>query len=231
MTGNEDSTVAFPFERRCEKALLELKDATGIDVNKAHFGDVSPLLSDPASVFESMAEDGLPLSQKVREYFFRHDEITACWRLEHEDSVMVGEFRLCHVMRAVTENYLSDIWESDNDQRDLYEELRVFDDTPRTGTGRLAALRATDGATDPEIWFFDLREGAMKMELDYAGYLEAVLTTKGVLGWQYLFCAPEDCGTGFASVANRLNEMLTTLPRLFPDYDYSELRARLEARL
>lgn len=232
MTENKIPADAFYFERRCEKVFSELRGAADVEVKVAQFGDLSPLLSDPAIVFESMTKDGLPLGDEVQEYFFRPDEITAYWRLPLEESALIGEFRFCHVMRAVTENYLSDTWEGDDEEEsNLYEELRVFDDTPRTGTGRMAALRATIGTTDPEIWFFDLRDGAMKMELDYASYLDAALTTKGVIGWQYLFCAPEDCGTGFASAAKRLKRMLTHLPQLFPDYDYSDLQTRLEERL
>jgi hypothetical protein len=202
-------------------------------VAKAEFGKLSKLMQDPSPVFGSLAEHhDLALSEKVREYYFRYKEIAASWRSLDEDSEMVGEFRLSHVMRAVTQNHMDDVWEGDDDEeRALYGELRVFDDTPRTGTGRMAALRATPGATDPEIWFYDLRDGALRMDLDYPGYLETLLITKGVIGWQYLYCAPEDCGMGFIPLVGGLKEMLEVFPRLFPDHDYTDLRARLEERL
>ncbi|WP_091099661.1 hypothetical protein [Micromonospora citrea] len=91
-------------------------------------------------------------------------------------------------------------------------------------------MRATPGASDPEIWFHDLRDGALRMDLDYPGYLEALLVTKGVIGWQYLYCAPEDCGMGFFPLVDGLAEMLDVFPRLFPHHDYADLAARLRER-
>ncbi|WP_432194967.1 hypothetical protein [Streptomyces sp. bgisy027] len=202
-------------------------------VAKAEFGKLSKLMQDPAPVFASLAErHGLPLSEKVRECYFRHKEIAASWRPLDEDSEIVGEFQLSHLLSAVTQNHMDDVWEGDDaEERVLYGELRVFDDTPRTGTGRMAALRVTPGASDPEIWFHDLRDGALRMDLDYPGYLKTLLITKGVIGWQYLYCAPEDCGMGFIPLVDGLKEMLDVFPRVFPDHDYTDLKARLLERL
>ncbi|MDG9715537.1 hypothetical protein [Streptomyces sp. DH24] len=210
----------------------ELRSVDEFRVAKAEFGKLSKLMQDPAPVFESLAErHGLPLNEAVRNYYFRHKEITASWRPLNEESEMVGEFRLSHLLSAVAQNHMDDVWEGDDEEeRLLYGELRVFDDTPRTGTGRLAALRATRGATDPEIWFHDLRDGALRMDLDYPGYLETLLVTKGVIGWQYLYCAPEDCGMGFIPLVDGLKEMLDVFPRLFPHHDYTDLQARLRER-
>ncbi|MGW6908294.1 hypothetical protein [Streptomyces sp. NPDC054940] len=202
-------------------------------MTKAEFGKLSKLMQDPVPVFGSLAErHDLPLSDKVRGYYFRHKEVAASWRPLDENSEMVGEFRLSHVLTAVAQNHMDDVYDGDDDEeRALYGELRVFDDTPRTGTGRMAALRATPGASDPEIWFHDLRDGALRMDLDYPGYLEKLLITKGVIGWQYLYCRPEDCGMGFIPIVDGLKEMLDVFPRLFPAYDYTDLQVRLKARL
>ncbi|MFJ4276560.1 hypothetical protein [Streptomyces massasporeus] len=231
MTEN-DEALEFPFEQRCASLFRGLRGINEFHVSKAEFGRLSKLMRDPEKVFASLAEDDdLPLSPRVQEYYFRHKEISLSWRPVDEDSEMIAEFHLSHVMRAVAQNHLGDIWEGDDDsQRALHEELRVFDDTPRTGTGRMAALRASRGATDPEIWYFDMREGAMPMELDYAGYLDTLLITKGVIGWQYLYCEPEYSGLGFIPLADGLKDMLEIFPRLFPEHDYTDLRARLEAR-
>ncbi|NUP16886.1 MAG: hypothetical protein HOZ81_12420 [Streptomyces sp.] len=109
-------------------------------------------------------------------------------------------------------------------------EIKTFEEGPESG--RLAALRVPmDVSPGGEVWFFDMRQGAIPMELDYPAYLENLLVTKGVIGWQYLYCAPEDCGMGFFPIVDGLTEMLDVFPRLFPAHDYTDLRARLEARL
>ncbi|WP_406258855.1 hypothetical protein OIA45_06035 [Streptomyces chartreusis] len=233
MTGNNDAALRFPFEERCDKALRELGGAAELDVEVAEFGEISQLLAEPSGVFRTLATgEDLPLSERVQGYFFRRDRIAAHWRSRRADSRLVGEFSLTHIMRALVEHYMDDIWEGEDDwERELYSQLRFFDDTPLSGSGRMALLRAAPGATDPEVWFFDTRQGAMRMELDYSGYLDAVLVTKGVMGWQYLYCEPAFSGMGFVSSSAGLKEMVETFPTLFPDHDYTDLRARLEARL
>lgn len=230
---DNDAEFAYLFEERCSKVLQEISEIAEFDVHQARLGSIPYALDNAERVFESLAEDyDLPLSQRVEQYFFRHGKIEAAWRSRRPDSRLVGEFKLNHIMSALVNKRMSEIWKGEDDwERALYSELRYFDDTPQTGSGRMALMRATSGATDPEVWFFDMRQGAMRMELDYPDYLEALLVTKGVMGWQYLYCEPAFSGLSFASCAEGLKEMLEVFPRLFPEYDYSDLQRRLEERL
>ncbi|MDI3403661.1 hypothetical protein [Streptomyces cavernicola] len=233
MTDNDDSEFRYPFEAHCAKALQEIREAAEIDVHRAQRGEVPYALDDAQSVFESLAKNkDLPLSRRFQEYFFRYGQVEAAWRSRRADSKLVGEFRLIHIMAALVNKRMDKTWKGEDDwERALYSELRYFDDTPQTGSGRMALLRATPGATDPEVWFFDMRQGAMPMDLDYPGYLEALLVTKGVIGWQYLYCRPDHCGLGFVPLVEGLKEMLEVFPRLFPDHDYTDLQSRLQERL
>lgn len=232
MTGS-DADFRYPFEARCAKVLQDIRDTAEFDVERARLGPIPYALDDAEEVFQTLAEEeDLPLGPPVRKYFFRHGMIEACWRPRQASSDLVGEFKLTHIMVALSDKRMDEIWGGENDEeRALHKELRYFDDTPVTGSGRMALLRATTGATAPEVWFFDMRQGATRMELDYPGYLETLLITKGVIGWQYLYCQPEVCGAGFIPLTDGLKEMLELFPRLFPEYDYTDLRARLEARL
>ncbi|MFE7030743.1 hypothetical protein ACFU9Y_10555 [Streptomyces sp. NPDC057621] len=229
MNPNGENPV-FPFEERCSSTLEEISTSSGLRVSEAGFGAISRLLDDPEFVFESLAEDdGLPFGPEVRSHFFRFGDITAFWESADPDSGLVGEFHLTHLYST---SLMSHTWEgSDDRERDLYRELRIFDDTPRTGVGYMAALRVPRGTTDPEIWFFDMHRGAMEMDLGYGTYLDTLLITKGTIGWQYLFCDAGITDPGFAPVAEGLREMLDVFPRLFPDHDYTDLRSRLQERL
>ncbi|MEU4496758.1 hypothetical protein AB0F96_25785 [Streptomyces sp. NPDC023998] len=231
MNRNED--VLLPFERRCARALEELRDNPELATSEARLGPTAKNLDDPAIVFESLAEDEqLPLDPTFRQYFFRFNDAKAHWRSPRAGSELVGEFHLTHLYRSVFENHMDYTWEGNNDsERELYRDLRIFDDTPSTGTGRMAALRATPGSTDPEIWYFDMRRGATRMDLGYGPYLDNLLVTKGTIGWQYLFCQVDLGDSSVRALADGLKEMLDVLPRLFPHYDYSQLRTRLEERL
>lgn len=232
MTESGDDEFRYPFEARCANILQQIEQTAEFEVHRAQFDEIVHLLDVAEHVFEDLAEDdGLPFSPRVRECFFRYGAIEAAWRSRRPDTALVGEFKLHHITSALS-NRMDKIWKGEDDsERALYSELRIFDDTPQTGSGRMALLRATPGTTDPEVWFFDMRQGAMPMELDYPAYLETLLVTKGVIGWQYLYCEPELCGEGFFPCVDALTEMLDVLPRLFPDHDYTDLRARLEERL
>ncbi|MEV5342172.1 hypothetical protein AB0K93_27385 [Streptomyces sp. NPDC052676] len=233
MTGNKGTELRYPFEEHCAKVIRELRGCAEIAVSRAQFGEIPYGFDEAGPVFRDLAEDDdLPFGPRIRARYFRHGSIQAHWRSNRPDSRLVGEFRLAHLLTTVLGQRMDVIWKGEDDtERFLYPELRYFDDTPRTGAGRMALMRVTPGTTDPEIWFFDTRQGAMPMQLDYAGYLDALMVTKGVMGWQYLYCEPVYCGLGFASSAAGLREMLDVFPRLFPDHDYTDLRARLEERL
>jgi hypothetical protein len=233
MTANNEEEFRYPFEGRCAKLLQEIRETAEFDVHLARLDEIVDALDVAETVFEELAEeDDLPLSGRVQEYFFRHGAVEAAWRSRRPDTSLIGEFKIHHIMSAVGNMRMTRFWKGEDDaERALYKDLRIIDETPQTGSGRMSLLRATPGATDPGVWFFDTRQGAMPTELDYPGYLEALFVTKGVIGWQYLYCAPEDCGMGFIPIVDGLKEMLDVFPRLFPDHDYTDLRARLEERL
>ncbi|WP_328869525.1 hypothetical protein OHT76_05065 [Streptomyces sp. NBC_00287] len=233
MTANNEEEFRYPFEERCAKLLQKIRETAEFDVHLAQFDEIVSLFDVAETVFEELAEeDDLPLSRRIQEYFFRYGAVEAAWRSRRPDTALVGEFKLHHIMSAVGNMRMTRYWKGEDDEeRALYKDLRIIDDTPQTGSGRMSLLRATPGATDPEVWFFDMRQGAMPMELDYPAYVETLMVTKGVIGWQYLYCEPDRCGEGFFPLEDGLKEMLDVFPRLFPDHDYTDLRARLEERL
>ncbi|MFF3290337.1 hypothetical protein [Streptomyces sp. NPDC003023] len=226
----DNKNQSFPFEGLCAEVFEEIQISSGLTVWEAKFGAVPEYLDDPEYVFGSLAEDyDLPFGPEVRRNFFRFENIAAYWQSTDQGSGLVGEFQLNHVY---SRRLMSHTWEGTDDrERALYKELRIFDSTPQTGSGRMAGLRATPGTTNPEIWFFDMRQGAMEMELDYGTYLDTLMVTKGTIGWQYLFCDAGFGDEGFTPVAEGLREMLEVFPRLFPDHDYADLEARLRERM
>ncbi|MEU9184571.1 hypothetical protein AB0D14_08390 [Streptomyces sp. NPDC048484] len=228
-----DENYEFPYERRCADMLRDLGECPDLTVSKARFGTISKILGDVDRVFKGLARDSeLSLVPEIREHFFRFNRIEAHWRSSSPDTELVGEIDLKHVYGSMAGRSLHHTWEgSDDEERALHRELRVFDDTPRSGTGRMAALRIVPGATNPEVWYLDMRQGAIPMELGYAAYLDILLITKGTIGWQYLYCDTGFGDPGFTSVAGGLKEMLEVFPRSFPDHDYAELRTRLQERL
>lgn len=123
-------------------------------------------------------------------------------------------------------------------QRQFLSELRVMDQTPRSGAGMITYIRLAPGTGPLEIWYSDVADigappyppGFVKMEITYRQYLDALLLTKGTYGWQYLYTDTR-LVRGFEEECEHLEGMLRLFPEIFPGYDYEPLAARLEERL
>lgn len=173
----------------------------------------------------------------LKPHYFRFAYIGSCWSLECLDSShpFGGEFHLTHLHEAVQRPSPVEIWSGlPGLSEDFLKELHPFDGTPATGVGHLSLLRITEGESNPEVWFNANPYEPHRMDLDYPTYLETLRITKGTFSWQYLFVDPWEVDLSseeFKSAGERLTSMLEVFPRIFPDHDYSDLCARLEARL
>ncbi|MEU0566212.1 hypothetical protein ABZ297_12560 [Nonomuraea sp. NPDC005983] len=198
---------------RCEELLLqsfdELRNSASIEVSK------------DAVEVESKALNGDPSSSSF-------SRLSSDWRGTGEVEELSGEFRIPQLYRAITNPPPPLVWKGmPDDERELAHESREIDGTPRSGTGVIVTVRLS---TPPEIWLW-YRGQPMQMDVDYLGYLEALALTKGTHGWQYLFTDLSFSDPDLYYLPEAMNAMLHHFPRLFPQYDYTPLRERLEERL
>ncbi|MGH9195238.1 MAG: hypothetical protein ACRD1T_05820 [Acidimicrobiia bacterium] len=221
------------FEEQCGHAFRELRDSASVELSEDHYGPVSQRLSDVDYAFQSLADNhDVHLGQEFRRYFFRYNEIGASWRITGTHSVAVGEFFLTHIYRCVAENFMEDSWEPRNGTEErIFPDLRIIDDPAWGGSGMVTAIRVAPGVSNPEIWFYDLQRGLFQLAMNYGEYLENLLTTKGIAGWQYLFADVQLGEPAFRPVASHLKGAFEMIPDVFPDHDYTPLQMRLEERL
>ncbi|QWB27374.1 MULTISPECIES: hypothetical protein [Streptomyces] len=222
-------------ELRYLRLLDELQETDGVDIRYEERGEIEELTGEAPEAFDLIEEwQGVRFAPELQRAFLRFDGISSHWTLAKGGSTLHGEFSLRHLpaaLFATGETLIHD--DLPADVRALYEEFRVFDEQPRTGAGTLAALRVPSvvtGSISPEVWYYDSSDGAL-LDIDYAQYLDALLVTKGTFGWQYLYADVDLGESGLGSVADDLRTMLDVFPDVFPGHDYSDLRARLEARL
>lgn len=201
-------------------------------------GDLKSGLGDADQVFTMISTlDGVTLPEAWKPYYLRFSEFGSSWGFGPQDSPghFGGEFHVTNLFEATLTPSPAEAWSGiPGLSEEFLEELHVFDGTPTTGVGHLSLLRLTKGASDAEVWFHDSGYEPHRMDLDYPTYLETLRITKGTFCWQYLFVDPSEVDLSneeFASAARLLTPMLEVFPRIFPDHDYSDLRARLEARL
>ncbi|RJO78426.1 hypothetical protein D5S18_05940 [Nocardia panacis] len=92
-------------------------------------------------------------------------------------------------------------------------------------------MRIQRGVSPLEIWFHDRSDGPVRLDLDYCGYLEALVRTKGCFGWQYLFADVSLADHEHHHSLDNMRRMLEVFPKLFPEHDYTDLAERLNQRL
>ncbi|MFC7534567.1 hypothetical protein [Actinoplanes sp. GCM10030250] len=167
-------------------------------------------------------------------------ELSCRWRTREGSPELGGEFRIRDLYDSILLGPPQFTPDTANEQ-DLavFSELRVIDFPQHAGTGTFAAMRLVKDVTPLPLWYYDPRltvgpeydSDLIPMELTYCGYLEALLLTKGVFGWQFLFTDVSLRGVAFRETVARLRRMLDLFPVLFPEHDYADLATRLEARL
>jgi hypothetical protein len=220
----------LPYDQRLFRIIREVRESPIFDVMHEEIGPGGPG-KDPTGIFELLAEDGFPLTEKLKEAYFPYRYMALHWRAADTDVPLFGEFNVMNI-DASSEERLSVqdfAWEKSDEK--LLSELSILDDISRGGGGQLATMRFLPGVSSPEIWFLDRFHTFVRLDLDYRDYLDNLFITKGATGWQYLFADVPLGAREYDSTLESLRLMLQILPEHFPNYDYAPLVARLEARL
>ena len=196
---------------------------------------IAGLDEDPGATFRVIAEKyGMELAPYFHRSYVRFNCLWTCWRLEEDHAELTGEFRITNLPDALAATPPPfSVSSSSHAERQLHSELRVIDDKPESGTGHQTAIRLLPDTSDPELWYFHLGLGTLRMDINYQEYLDTLILTKGTSGWQFLFCdiTKELKETyDFEIASRRMRTMLDVFPELFPGHDYAPLQARLEAR-
>ncbi|QPP08315.1 hypothetical protein G4Z16_20095 [Streptomyces bathyalis] len=207
----------------------ELRESVGVEVinevNEPAFAENSHNeaadLRDEASVDSSLYRKSVRITK-----------IGSQWQTVEPYPFVTGEFYLTPLTDVVWRDPpdFTSLFYTEREER-VGKDLRVIDACPFTGAGSFSAIRLRSSGGNPELWFSDHRRGLWRMELDYTTYMDLLRLTKGVFGWQHLFTRAPLGHDEFQTTVKWITRMLDALPRLFPDYDYSPLQERLEARL
>lgn len=221
----------FPYEERLANAIRELRESPITGPIDEYVEPAEDENVDVDRVFQGLADDGHPIDRRMQRCYFRYKHVALEWNIEDGEDVLAGEFDLINIAAIPDLPVPADYFTRDGLDLQFLSELYVIDDLSASGTGSLAAMRLQDGVADPEIWFLDGDRTYVKLDLGYCEYLDGLLVSKGVYGWQYLFADVELGEYEFGPVLDNLRWMLDIFPEQFPEHDYAPLVARLEARL
>jgi hypothetical protein len=225
------------------KSFTELQECDSVDIlfeNMGQWGEAD----EPGAltaVFDGMTGfEGVVLDPELERRMVGVSDLSSCWSTVDALPRLRGEFAIKEFFDCLFDPSPQLGREgSPPEEVEFYSQLRIIDSAPRAANGMMSAVRIQPGVNPLEIFFIDsgldrtpeYENEYIRMDVDYCGYLEALLATKGTFGWQYLFTEASIRDERFRDFSDRLTYMLELFPRLFPDHDYAPLRARLEARL
>lgn len=225
-------------ERRHIASLTEIQSCTKLEWQSDDYEIDRPLANISPEEYNDDWE-GVQFSARMKGCALRFLEFGAFWKTRGDLPRIYGEFSLVNFHDALQSSDPGESSARNDAERMFLSQLCPIDRTPRSGAGKQTFVRVQPDVTELEIWYSDIADihepphppGFVRLDIDYCQYLEALLLTKGVYGWQYLFANVTLSGKSLASAAGYLQRMLHVFPSLFPERDYTPLVARLEARL
>lgn len=224
------------FERRLRKTVKELKGSAALEIRRLDEYPLAKFLGDAASAMAKVGGlAGMKLPPGLSANFHRHSELHVAWRAKEPDAEVGGEFLLLNIGAAIVspQPEWSPQLARDDEERKVFQQLRFFDLQPSGGTGTRCAFRLCEDTDPTEVWLYDAFRGFrafLKLDVDYGGYLDALLLTRGIYYWQYLFADPGRGLPRLARVVKSLGTSVDFLARTFPGDDFSDLWDRLAVR-
>ncbi|MGA6225754.1 hypothetical protein ACPESV_36100 [Streptomyces umbrinus] len=227
------------LEERHVASLADLRGADSITLLDERQGDIGPgfIDAEPLDMFEDGWSD-LRVDPEMLDESLRF-EIAAHWESAPSLPEFSGEFRIPSPMEMVTQGPSPSLdMLSTEFQREFVSHMRYFDNAYESSRGFMTFLRMEPGSSPLEVWFSDLRgtgsepypPGYVRLDLTFTEYVETLLVTKGLYGWQYLFADVSFSDPALEQLTNGLRNGLNAFPEIFPGLDYSPLLNRLEAR-
>lgn len=228
------------LEKRHLASLKSLREHDDIHLAEERRTKIGPSFSElvPFSKFEREWND-LYLDPDAFEGALRF-AIGASWDFSASGEELAGEYSIPSPLEIMMQ-HASPLARSLKDpfQRAFAAQLRAMDSDAFAGGGFTTYVRMDPTTPHQEIWFNELvgiggpphPYGFVKLNLSYKKYLEILVLTKGIYGWQYLFSDISFSDSAIRHHREGLSRGLQVFPDMFPDHDFTELQQRLEARL
>ncbi|MFD7070435.1 hypothetical protein ACFV97_24730 [Streptomyces sp. NPDC059913] len=221
-----------PYEHKLRTTVEQVQECSSVRVEKYDPGPIADHLESARQALEIVRiVEKSPLPDELTDNFHRRSNLFFAWRGLEPFQEIAGEFHITHVadvlIRGTHRNPLAG---NASETEKLVADLRIFETHPVGGTGTYSALRLTSDPGSAELWYFDLRQGPTRLHIKYGEYLDAMLRTKGLYDWQYLFAQPDPQNYGMRVSLPYLRKGIEFLTHEFPEDDLADLQDRLEQR-
>lgn len=142
----------------------------------------------------------------------------SCWLLEPDTMMMGFDGR----------HWLNELWNEamPKEKKEFKSNLKILD---YFGSDNVDAvcLEIRDDQITPNLWVNDLDFDAHPLEIDLEKYLDLIIESRGMWGWQFFYTAMQWPD----ALKNNANILLDALPKLFPQGKIiSDLKKRYAER-
>lgn len=160
------------------------------------------------------------LTPSMLDFYTRANGLRIEWERRGSKQVPGGGLAAGRVNLLPVEEVFGD-WEDEiySDDEDPYRHLRPLDFFVEEACAALYAK----GAADPEVYYHYLGEEMRRLGVNFDGYLELLLKSRGFWYWQLAVAEP-DAGDPAARASKEEENFRELMPQLFPDFDPSEFR-------
>jgi hypothetical protein len=220
---------ASSFESSLSDAIRHMEHTPGLTVDDYERSQPESTQDSDRALQELISVSPSTSATTAGAYLLEAERIHVRWH--RNDYYLDGEFAIKSLHSCLGGGYVTfEDSRLKQEQREVMRDLKIFEEAP--GSGRMTGIRFPAGDRSSEIWFYDLNKCRLELlAIDYTTYLDTLLATEGVSGWQYLFADLDFRNDEFRGTAEDLKEMLSYFPEIFPDRDYAHLIDRLEERL
>ncbi|MGD1715692.1 SMI1/KNR4 family protein [Dapis sp. BLCC M172] len=193
--------------------VASLKNNSAIDVYLYNFNP-------PATKEElNEAQSKFNLTSAMIDFYSEANGITIEWEKEvPEGGLIAGMIDLLPI-QEVFRDWKDNIYFDENDPCKALHPIDYF-------IGNACAGLYLDGSDNPEIYYYYRGRRIRPLGVDFEGYLQLLLKSRGFWYWQLAIAGPEDIDPS-ATMSREERNFREIMPQLFPDFNQSDFQ-RLE---
>jgi hypothetical protein len=161
---------------------------------------------------------GIELPEPVESFYLTCDGFELRWHyLDEEGERHLGGDLVLFDFATTFDSWLGSLWghfdEMSSEELDFIWELRGVDATPSTDDERMTVLHIEEDDPSYDLYVHDRERGTYRMDLDFVTYVECAIESRGIPGWQLLFCPDYDLDEDpfETGIRERFPELMRTL--------------------
>ena len=210
------------FKNKIELLVAQIRGIAKLELTAYEF-------KEPLSTYkieQKEEEYGLRLTNAIKAFYRVCGRLRLKWKLRDPRDLEIdfkgsveGSVNILDIDTVIMgfdgRHWLNELWTEKMSESDkaFKKRLKIFD---YFGSDNVDAvcLEVKEGALIPELWVNNLDYGAFRLNLDLDDYLQTLLRTRGIWGWQFFYADINWFNSNYG-IRNTAEHILKVFPQLF----------------